>query len=75
MLNFGWEKNRKTFFDFLSPGLGINVSLFCLGQFREVEAGLGSPGAGVEIDTGHFFTPSRKKAEHCRINTLGAMNF
>ena len=49
---FNWEKNRKTFFDFLSPGLGINVSLFRLGQFGEVGAQLGSPGAGVEIGTG-----------------------
>ena len=49
---YHWEKNRKTFFDFLSPGLGINVSLFCLGQFEKVEAELGSPGAGVEIGTG-----------------------
>ena len=47
-----WEKNQKTFFDFLSPRLGINVSLFRLGQFEEVEAELGSPGAGVEISTG-----------------------
>ena len=47
-----WEKNRKTSFDFLSPGLGINVSLFHLGQFGEVGAELGSPGAGVEIGTG-----------------------
>ena len=47
-----WEKNRKTFFDFLSPGLGINVSLFRLGQFGEVGSELGSPGAGVEIGTG-----------------------
>ena len=47
-----WEKNRKTFFDFLSPGLGINVSLFRLRQFEEVEAELGSPVAGVEIGTG-----------------------
>ena len=47
-----WEKNRKTFFDFLSPGLGINVSLFRLRQFGEVGAELGSPVAGVEIGTG-----------------------
>ena len=47
-----WEKNRKTFFDFLSSGLGINVSLFRLGQFEEVESELGSPEAGVEIGTG-----------------------
>ena len=44
-----WEKNRKTFFDFLSSGLGINVSFFRLRQFGEVKAGLGSPEAGVEI--------------------------
>ena len=47
-----WEKNRKTFFDFLSSGLGINVSLFRLGQFEEVGSELGSPEAGVEIGTG-----------------------
>ena len=47
-----WEKNRKTFFNFLSSGLGINVSLFRLRQFGEVGAGLGSPKAGVEIGTG-----------------------
>ena len=49
---FDWEKNRKTFFDFLSSGLGINVSFFRLGQFEEVESELGSPEAGVEIGTG-----------------------
>ena len=47
-----WEKNRKTFFDFLSPGVGINVSLFRLGRFGEVGSELGSPEAGVEIGTG-----------------------
>ena len=47
-----WEKNRKTFFDFLSSGLGINVSLFRLRQFEEVGSELGSPVAGVEIGTG-----------------------
>ena len=47
-----WEKNRKTFFDFLSPGLGINISLFRLRQFEKVESELGSPVAGVEIGTG-----------------------
>ena len=47
-----WEKNRKTFFDFLSSGLEINVSLFRLRQFGEVESELGSPVAGVEIGTG-----------------------
>ena len=46
------EKNRKTFFDFLSSGSGNNVSLFRLRQFGEVGAGLGSPVAGVEIGTG-----------------------
>ena len=51
-LTCNWEKNRKTFFDFLSSGLGINVSLFRLGQFEEVESELGSPEAGVEIGTG-----------------------
>ena len=48
----GLEKNRKTFFDFLSSGLGNNVSLFRLRRFGEVGAGLGSPVAGVEIGTG-----------------------
>ena len=38
-----WEKNRKMFFDFLSPRLGINVSLFRLRQFEEVVSELGSP--------------------------------
>ena len=47
-----WEKNRKTFFDFLSSGLGINVSLFRLRQFGKVGSELGSPVAGVEIGTG-----------------------
>ena len=47
-----WEKNRKTFFEFLSSGLGINVSLFRLRQFGKVESELGSPVAGVEIGTG-----------------------
>ena len=51
-LSFYWEKNRKTFFDFLSSGLGINVSFFRLGQFEEVGSELGSPEAGVEIGTG-----------------------
>ena len=52
MQNNNWEKNRKTFFDFLSPGVGINVSLFRSRQFGEVGARLGSPEAGVEIGTG-----------------------
>ena len=47
-----WEKNRKTFFDFLSSGLGINVSLFRLRRFEKVGSELGSPEAGVEIGTG-----------------------
>ena len=47
-----WEKNRKTFFDFLSPRLGINVSLFRLRHFEEIVSELGSPVAGVEIGTG-----------------------
>ena len=47
-----WEKNRKTFFDFLVSELGINVSLFRLRQFGKVGSELGSPGAGVEIGTG-----------------------
>ena len=45
------EKNRKTFFDFLSPGLEI-VFLFRLGQFGKVGARLGLSKAGVEISTG-----------------------
>ena len=45
-------KKSKNVFDFLSSGLGINVSLFRLGQFEEVESELGSPEAGVEIGTG-----------------------
>ena len=47
-----WEKIEKHFsiFEFR---LGINFfSLFRLGRFEEVESRLGSPGAGVEIDTG-----------------------
>ena len=47
-----WEKNRKTFFVFFSSGVEINVSLFRLRQFEEVGSELGSPEAGVEIDTG-----------------------
>ena len=47
-----WEKNRKTFFESLSSGLGINVSLFRLRQFEKVGSELGSPVAGVEIGTG-----------------------
>ena len=35
--------------NFLSSGLGNNVALFRLCQFGKVEAGLGSPVAGVEI--------------------------
>ena len=48
-MSTNWEKNQKTFFDFLSPGLGINVSLFRLSQFEEIEAEISPPGAGVEI--------------------------
>ena len=51
-MHSSWEKNRKTFFDFLSSGLGINVSLFRLRQFGKVESELGSPVAGVEIGIG-----------------------
>ena len=40
------------FFNFLSPGLGINVSLFSLRQFAEVQSELGLPVAGVEIGIG-----------------------
>ena len=46
------KKIEKRFFDFLSPGLGINVSLFRLSRFRKVWARLRSPGSGVEIGTG-----------------------
>ena len=51
-MSYNWEKNQKTFFDFFSSGLGINVSLFRLQQFGKVGSELGSPGAGVEIGTG-----------------------
>ena len=46
-----WEKIEKRFsiFEFR---LGINFSLFRLRRFEEVEPRLGSPEAGVEIDTG-----------------------
>ena len=50
--SYSLEKNRKTIFDFLSSGLGNNVSLFRLRRFGEVESELGSPEAGVEIGTG-----------------------
>ena len=46
------KKIEKTFFDFLSPGLGINVSFFRLRAFEKVRVRLGLPGAGVEISTG-----------------------
>ena len=51
-VHYHWEKNRKTFFDFLSSGLGINFFHFHLKCFEEVEERLGSPEAGVEIGTG-----------------------
>ena len=46
-----WEKIEKRFsiFEFR---LGINFSHFRLGRFEEVEERLGSPVAGVEMDTG-----------------------
>ena len=46
-----WEKIEKRFsiFEFR---LGINFFHFRLGSFEEVEERLGSPEAGVEIDTG-----------------------
>ena len=46
-----WEKIEKRFsiFEFR---LGINFSLFRLRHFGGVESQLGSPEAGVEIDTG-----------------------
>ena len=46
-----WEKIEKRFsiFEFR---LEINFSLFRLGHFGKVESQLGSPVAGVEIDTG-----------------------
>ena len=56
-----WKKNEKLLFigkksknvfRFFESWVRNNVSLFCLGQFGEVGAGLGSPGAGVEIGTG-----------------------
>ena len=71
-------KKSKNVFDFLSSGLGINVSLFRLRQFEEVGSELGSHEAGVEIGAGGkraLFYTFWKKAGHCRTNTLGAMNF
>ena len=44
--DISWEKNQKPFFDFLSSGLGINVSLFRLRQFGKVESELGSRHGG-----------------------------
>ena len=46
-----WEKIEKRFsiFEFC---LGINFFHFRLRRFGQVEEQLGSPGAGVEIDTG-----------------------
>ena len=46
-----WEKIEKRFsiFEFC---LGINFFYFRLRRFEEVEERLGSPEAGVEIDTG-----------------------
>ena len=46
-----WEKIEKRFsiFEFR---LGINFFHFRLGRFAEVGSRLGSPVAGVEIDTG-----------------------
>ena len=72
-----WEKIEKRFsiFEFRS---GINFSHFCLRHFGEVGSQLGSPGAGVEIDTGWkraLFYTFWNKAGRCRTNTLGAMNF
>ena len=71
------KKIKKTFFDFLSPRLGTNVSLFCLSEFRKVGA-LTHPISGLKLvqgERGHFFTPSGKKTGGCRTNTLGVMNF
>ena len=50
-LYYYWEKIEKRFsiFEFR---LGINFSLFRLGYFGKVGSRLGSPEAGVEIDTG-----------------------
>jgi len=46
------KKIEKRFSIFLSPRLGINISLFHLRQFAKVWSELGSPMAGVEIGTG-----------------------
>ena len=48
---YNWEKIEKRFsiFEFR---LGINFFHFRLRSFEEVEERLGSPEAGVEIDTG-----------------------
>ena len=51
LVHLYWEKIEKRFsiFEFR---LGINFFHFRLGSFEEVGSRLGSPGAGVEIDTG-----------------------
>ena len=72
-----WEKIEKLFsiFEFR---LGINFSLFRLGHFEKVESRLGSPEAGVEIDTGwkrELFFTFWDKAEQCQTNTFWIMNF
>ena len=73
----GWEKIEKRFsiFEFC---LGINFFYFRLGSFEQVEPRLGSPEAGVEIDTGwkrELFYTFWNKAERCRTNTFRVMNF
>ena len=45
-------KKLKNIFRFFEFRLGINFSLFRLRYFAKVEERLGSPEAGVEIDTG-----------------------
>ena len=72
-----WEKIEKRFsiFEFR---LGINFFHFRLGSFGKVEERLGSPVAGVEIDTGwkrELFYTFWNKAERCRTNTFRVMNF
>ena len=67
-----WEKIEKRFsiFEFR---LGINFFHFRLGSFKQVEERLGSPVAGVEINTGgkrELFYTFQNKAERRRTNTF-----
>ena len=77
-LMFLLGKKSKNVFRFFEFRLGINFFHFRLRCFEEVESRLGSPEAGVEIDTGWkraLFYTFWNKAGRCRTNTLGAMNF